>query len=317
MTDIWYDCDTGYDDMITLVLLAHQPDVRLLGVSAVVGNTTLANTLRNTLRVVDAFRIQAPVHAGATKPLAAEPCTIEGLLGEDGLGARGTGLPATDRRPEPQHAVPALIDCLRAHPGQVTIVATAPLTNIALAVRTAPDIVPKIRELVFMGGGVGRGNHTAAAEFNAYADPEAGQVLCDSGIPLRMFGLNLTNQTLIDASFEDAMRAAGGPVAEALAHHTDFYLRIRDKDKNVPMPLHDPNTAVYLAHPEFYTFRPARLDFETTGRLTRGETVCEFRVPRKAAPNAQIAITADSAAVTSYWTNEITSALTALRTAAA
>lgn len=312
MTDIWYDCDTGYDDMITLVLLAHDPGVRLLGISAVVGNTSLTNTVRNTLRVVDAFRIGAPMYAGAAQPLAARPCTIEGLLGSDGLGASGPGLPATDRRPDSQHAVPALIDCLRAHPGQVTIVATAPLTNLALAVRTAPDIVPKISEIVFMGGGVGRGNHTAAAEFNAFADPEAGQVLCDSGVPLRMFGLNLTNQTLIDASFEETMRSAGGRIGELLANHTDFYLRIRDKNKNAPMPLHDPNTAAYLAHPEFYTFRPARLDFETTGRLTRGETVCEFRVPKRAVPNAQIAVTADSDAVTSYWNEKISSALAAL-----
>jgi len=307
------DCDTGFDDLMALVAIANEPAITLVGVSTVVGNTSLANTTRNTLATVELFGITAPVYAGCASPMAQPPQTIESLLGADGLGTIDRRLPDPVRRTVgPRHGVQALIDCCRLTQRPITIMATGPLTNLAHALALAPDIATTIERVVVMGGSADSGNHTAAAEFNVYADPEAWRQVLRSGVPMEIFGLNLTRQVLITPADEDAIRAVGTPLAHTIADHLAFYLRIRTKDEPSPMPLHDPSVAAYLAHPEWFELKDAHVEVEVAGTVTRGATVCEFRVPRKAAPNAHVAVSAQGRAVVDHIVGRMVQALIAV-----
>jgi inosine-uridine nucleoside N-ribohydrolase len=307
---IWFDCDTGFDDLLALVVASRDPSLRLAGVSTVVGNTSLENTTANTLATVEAFGIDAPVYKGCAQPVAGPPRTIEGLLGEGGMGTTGRRLPpARRRKPEATHGVQALVEHLRALPEPGLVVATGPLTNVAQAINLVPEVATQIGRLVVMGGSAGPGNHTAAAEFNAFADPESWDVVLRAEVPLEMFGANVTHQVLIGPAEYDRIAAVGTPAAGAIADCLDAYLRIRERDKQGPMPLHDPCTTVYLSHPEWFDMRPARLEIELAGRITRGATVCEFRVPRKAEPNALVAMRAEGQKVVDHTVDQVVAAL--------
>jgi len=291
---LWLDCDTGFDDAVsTLVVVGAAHDYQIVGISTVCGNTTLDNTTANTLALVEEFGIDAPVYRGAAKPLAQEPQTIEDLLGGGAMGTIGQAFPAASKRAiEHDDAVVALTKALEA--GPLTILATGPLTNIAMVLMLRPDLAANIERLVFMGGSSTTGNHTAAAEFNTFADPESLDVVLRAGIrKVEMFGLNATRQVPIRTDEEDALRAGGTPKARLLADHVGYYLRMLDKVNPRPMALHDPTAAAYLAWPELFTMQPARVDVELHGTHTRGETVCEFRVPAKAEPNCDVAVTVE------------------------
>lgn len=289
MSRLWIDCDTGFDDLVAIGL-ACRSDYTLVGISTVVGNTTLDNTTRNTLAACELFGLDVPVYRGAARPLAQEPQTIEGLLGEGGMGTRGKKLPAPKREAEQKNAVCALIDALEE--GPLTILATGPLTNLAMVVNLRPDLLDNVESIVFMGGSATTGNHTAAAEFNTFADPEALSVLLSAGAPLTMFGLNLTRQVMIQLHHEDDMRKVSTETAEILADHIGFYLRLVEKENGKPMALHDPSAAAYLLWPELFEIADTHMEVELAGTHTRGETVCEMRVPHKAEPNAKLAVTA-------------------------
>lgn len=305
MYKIWLDTDPGFDDWLAMLLLSANLDVTWLGVSVVAGNAPLAATYENALRIKKHYHLDVPVYAGCDKPLAAKVETAQDILGASGMSTTGEALPGVDiaqleaeqqarqqRRPLP-HAVDALIEAIRANPGEITLMCIAPLTNIAVALQRDPDIAPMIKEIILMGGSADQGNHTAAAEFNIYADPEAADIVFNAGIPLRMFGLNLCRQLLVTNAEVQQVRALGTLRAKWLAGYFEAYLRIRSPDGSVPMPMYDPAVAIWLKRPELFSFEPARVDIELAGRLTRGMTVCEFRVPRRAQANAQVAMTVD------------------------
>ncbi|EJN01807.1 nucleoside hydrolase [Herbaspirillum sp. YR522] len=305
MYKIWLDTDPGFDDWLAMLLLSANLDVTWLGVSVVAGNAPLAATYENALRIKKHYHLDVPVYPGCDKPLAAKVETAQEILGASGMSTTGEALPGVDiaqleaeqlarqqRQPMP-HAVDALIEAIRANPGQVTLMCIAPLTNIAVALQRAPEIAPMIKEIILMGGSADQGNHTAAAEFNIYADPEAADIVFNAGIPLRMFGLNLCRQLLVTSAEVQQVRALGTLRAKWLAGYFEAYLRIRSADGSVPMPMYDPAVAIWLKRPELFSFEPARVDIELAGRLTRGMTVCEFRVPRRAQANAQVAMTVD------------------------
>jgi len=288
---LWLDCDTGFDDAIALLVIVGATDYDLIGISTVVGNTTLANTTANTLAVCEEFGIMAPIYVGAAKPLAQEPQTIEWLLGGAAMGTTGAPFPAAVRRQvEKQDAVSALIGALEA--GPLTILATGPLTNLAMVFNLRPDLAKQVERIVVMGGSSTTGNHTAAAEFNSFADPEAFDVVLRAGVLVEMFGLNVTRQVPIDTAAEDALRETGTEKGILLADHVGYYLRMLDKVNPRPMALHDPTAAAYLAWPELFELQDARVDVELHGTHTRGETVVELRVPDKAEPNTSLAVTA-------------------------
>lgn len=306
MRKVWMDCDTGFDDLLALLVIAGDPKIKLLGISTVVGNTTLDSTTANTLAAAEFLAVDAPVYRGAAKPLAQEPQTIEHLLGGAGMGTMGRRFPAPTRRAAAENAIQALLSALgEADPRSVTILATGPLTNLAIVLLLRPDLCSAIESVVMMGGSATSGNHTSAAEFNTFADPEAMDTVLRSGVELKMFGLNLTRQVLITPEHEQAVRDVGGERALTLADHIGFYLRMVDKVTPKPMALHDPSAAAYLRWPELFTLEPARIDVEMSRTVGRGATFCEFRVPRKATANALVATSAQGLEVMSRVLAEI------------
>jgi purine nucleosidase len=198
--------------------------------------------------------------------------------GESGLG--GAVLPDPARRPAAEHAADFLIRALSAAPGEITLVATGPLTNIAMAVRKEPRITGWAREFVIMGGSAGRGNVTPAAEFNIWADPEAAAMVFGAGWTVRMIGLDVTLRALATAQVRGRMGALGRLgetlLLPALAEYRE------DHDPAV----HDVCAVASVAAPGVFGYTPARVDVETTGRLTSGMTVTDFRASE---PNAAVA----------------------------
>ncbi|MCS5715830.1 nucleoside hydrolase [Herbiconiux sp. CPCC 205716] len=208
------DVDTGVDDALAVLFAVAHPDIDLIGITCVAGNTSLENVVANTLTVLDiAGAPELPVAAGSLRPLI-EPPRASHVHGTDGLGDQG--LPASTRVPDARHAVDLARDLLLASDHPVTIVALAPQTNLALLLRLHPEVVPKIERILFMGGSASGGNATAVAEFNVWHDPEAAAAVLDSGVPAFMYGLDVFNQVTID---EEAARAllASESASERLA----------------------------------------------------------------------------------------------------
>lgn len=294
MRKIWLDTDPGFDDWFAMAMLAADPGLHWVGTSVVAGNATLALTWRNARRIAAFHALEVPLFAGCDAPLVAPLVTGHEVLGDEGMRTNGDPLPAVkgeDERPA-LHGVDALIDAVLRAPGEITIVAIGPLTNIATALQREPKLAGSIAEIALMGGSADSGNMTAAAEYNIYADPEAAAVVFDSGVRLRMFGLNLCRQFCITAADVERVRSWPGEKARCFAGHLDAYLGIAAAQGRNAMPIFDASVAAWLRWPELFTFQPARVDVELVGRLTRGMTVCEFRQHR-AAPQVQVAMWVD------------------------
>ncbi len=198
------DCDPGHDDALAIAVAGVHTD--LLGITTVAGNVPLDLTTRNARAMVEVLGLDVPVHRGSRRPLVAEPRTAEFIHGASGLD--GPTLPTPTRDLASEDAVGFLVDTVRARPGEVWIVATGPLTNVALALRTAPDVAEKVAGIALMGGGVPFGNVTPSAEFNVLVDPEAADIVFRSGARIVMAGLNVTHQWMIGAPVVERLRAA-------------------------------------------------------------------------------------------------------------
>ncbi|HEX3982686.1 MAG TPA: nucleoside hydrolase, partial [Acidisoma sp.] len=210
------DCDPGVDDAVALLLAFAAPEaVKVEAITTVIGNVTLDKTTANALRIRDlAGRADIPIHAGCPRPIMAPIERKQSVHGDDGLG--DIGLPAPATTAERGHAVDTIIRILRENPGEITLCPVGPMTNIALALIKAPDIAPLIREIVFMGGSAFRpGNSTPAAEFNFMIDPHAAQIMLTAGVPLTMFGLDVTAQARITADWMTDLESASGKIGRA------------------------------------------------------------------------------------------------------
>ncbi|MBV1854699.1 nucleoside hydrolase [Catellatospora tritici] len=272
------DCDPGIDDMIALLVACAGPELDLVGVSTVGGNAGLARTTRNARAVLAlAGRADIPVAAGAARPLVRSSTGFGAHVhGEDGLG--GIDLPTPPGGPDPRHGAAFLADSIRAASRPVTLVAIGPLTNIALLYATFPDAAARLARLVVMGGSVGTGNITRAAEFNIWWDPEAAhRVLTDPGVevPTTQVTLDLTLRcTLPDAAV--ARLRAGGPVGARCADALDFYGRAyREQGSGDVTPVHDAIAVLAALRPELIRSRPARVLVDTTTGAERGATTVE------------------------------------------
>jgi purine nucleosidase len=213
--DVVIDCDPGIDDALALMLAAGSPELRLLGVTCVAGNRPVEQTARNACRVLDAAGcMSVPVHAGCARPIArVEPrCTL--VHGEDGLG--GVVLPS-QRQPEPLHATDFLArTLLQGAPRSLTLIAMGPLTNLAMVEIKHPGALRLARDIMVMGGAAfRRGNITAHAEFNFYADPVAAHVVLGSGAPLTLFGLDVTQQAAMSPAWIASLAALDSRCAQA------------------------------------------------------------------------------------------------------
>jgi purine nucleosidase len=287
---ILIDCDPGQDDALALLLALACPDqLEVLAVTAVAGNVPLALTARNARQIVElAGRPDVPVCAGSPRPLVRPLVTAEYVHGPTGLD--GADLPEPARPLAPGHAVDAIVDLLRTRPaGSVTLCPTGPLTNIALALIKAPDIAPRIREIVLMGGAIGLGNVTPAAEFNIYVDPHAARVVFEAGVPLVMCGLEVTHQALVTAERLDAIRDLDSRASRVAVGLLEFYNRYdQTREGRAGAPLHDPCVIAWLLRPELFTGRRCHVAIETEGEHTVGRTVVDWHGRLGRAPNALV-----------------------------
>lgn len=272
------DCDPGQDDALAILLALGSPEeMEVLAVTAVGGNVPLARTERNARQIVElAGRDDIPVHAGCPGPMVRELETAEYVHGETGLN--GVTLPEPRLRLAPAHAVDAIIDIVAREPeGSVTLVPTGPLTNVAVAMVKAPAIKARLRRIVLMGGAVGLGNVTPAAEFNIYADPHAASVVFRAGVPLTMLGLDVTHQALVTAERLERIGALGGRVAAACHGMLDFFNRFDVERYQAPGgPLHDPCTIAWLLRPDLFAGKDCHVAVETEGTHSLGRTVVDW-----------------------------------------
>ncbi|WP_176086362.1 nucleoside hydrolase [Martelella sp. HB161492] len=280
---VWIDTDMGFDDLAA-VLTVRAAGLAIDGVSLVFGNAPLAQVRANAAAAAQAFSFRFPVHVGADRAILGAVETAETILGKTGMPSTGAQLePAPEDFSGP--ALEALVGWLAAGAGPRRILALGPLTNIAILCLARPDLAPKIDELIWMGGGATMGNHTASAEFNALADPEAVAIVLAHGLPLKMADLDFCRKVTIGAEDVAAIRERSGANAALLGDLTEGFLdiaRARGRDR---MAFFDPAAAVALVRPDLVTMQTVRIDMELAGVHTRGRTVVENR-PHKAAPNA-------------------------------
>ncbi len=279
------DTDPGIDDAVAILLALASPALAVLGLVAVAGNLPLAATARNARSIVElAGRPELPVHAGCPLPLGRSRTDAEDAHGAGGLGDLVLPPPILPLRPE--HGVLYLIDTLRgAEPKSITLCALGPLTNIAMALVAAPDIASGIAELVVMGGAShGLGNATPAAEFNIYADPHAAALVFESGVPITMVPLDVTEGVRSTPERVAPIRALGTRCGAAVAE----LLGPRRSIARPPMAMHDPCVIVYLLAPELFQGREVNVAIETQSPLTMGLTLIDWRAISGRSPNARV-----------------------------
>ena len=284
---ILLDCDPGHDDAIGILLALGSDELELRGVTTVAGNQTLEKTTANAIRVLElAGRGEIPVAAGAGRPLVREPRVAADVHGETGLD--GPDLPPPQAEPSPQHAVDFLAERIQG----TTLVATGPLTNVALLLARHPEAKPE--RLVLMGGAIAEGNVTPAAEFNIWADPEAAQRVFSSGLDVTMVGLDVTHQALVNAEHARQLREAGRigeVVAELLEFYGGFHRATYGWDGS---PIHDAVAVAHVIDPTLLEVERLNVRIDTESELCRGRTVVDLWRRTGLEPTANVAVAIDA-----------------------
>jgi inosine-uridine nucleoside N-ribohydrolase len=290
-TRIILDCDPGHDDAIALLLALGSPEVELLGVTTVAGNQTLEKTTANAIRLLDHVgRDDIPVAAGAPRALVREGRVLPHVFGDTGLD--GPDLPPAARQPEPEHAIDWIAAKLADGAGPVTLVATGPLTNVALLLARYPGARPE--RIVLMGGAIGEGNETPAAEFNMWADPEAAARVFDSRINLTMVGLDVTHQALMTSAHAERL-ASSGRAGKLVADLYEFYSRFhREYYPWEGSPIHDACAIAQVIDSTLIETRHCGVRIDT-GYESRGRTNVDRWGQMGWEPNCHVGIGIDSA----------------------
>jgi purine nucleosidase len=292
------DCDPGHDDMVAILVAAAHPSIDLLAITTVAGNGTLERTTHNARAVCSLAGIgDVPIAAGAAGPLVGSLRTAAHVHGESGL--EGAELPDPDLPLAAEHAVDLTARLLREAAEPVTLVPTGPLTNVALLLRTHPELVERVREIVLMGGSTDVGNVEPLAEFNIHVDPEAADVVFSSGLPVTMCGLNVTHQALATEAVLDRLRGLDTLLADTVVLLLGFFRdRYRDLWGLPAPPVHDPVAVARVIDPELVRCEEAHVAVELHGTHTRGATVCDRFGVRGRTPNARVAMELDA---TGFW----------------
>jgi inosine-uridine nucleoside N-ribohydrolase len=288
-TKILLDCDPGHDDAIALLLALASPEVELLGVTTVAGNQTLDKTTANAIRVLElAGRGEVPVAAGADRPLVRDRHVAANVHGESGLD--GPDLPPAQGAPADAHAV----DFLAEHLAGATLVATGPLTNVALLLARYPEAKPE--RLVLMGGAIAEGNVTPAAEFNIWADPEAAARVFASGLDVTMVGLDVTHRALVTRAHAEQLRGAGR-IGRFVAELLDFYgVFHREVYRFDGSPVHDAVALAQVIRSDLLELERLNVRVDCESELCRGRTVVDVWRRTGLEPNANVAVGIDSQA---------------------
>jgi pyrimidine-specific ribonucleoside hydrolase len=287
------DCDPGHDDAIALLLALASPEIQLLGVTTVAGNQTLAKTTANAIRVLDHVgRSKVPVAAGAPRPLVRERHVAADVHGETGLD--GPDLPPPSREPDDAHAIDWIATALTASPEPVTLVPTGPLTNIALFLARYPELTSRIARIVLMGGAIGEGNVTPAAEFNIWADPEAAHRVFASELEVTMVGLDVTHQALMTPAHAERLAGggeAGQLVASLFAFYSQFHRRRYGWDG---APVHDAVALAYVIDDTLLDLTRCAVLVDTGGELSRGRTYVDLHKHTGWQANCEVAVGIES-----------------------
>lgn len=289
------DTDPGIDDALAIMLAAASPEVEILGMTAVAGNTGLEHTAPNTTALADLLGIDCPIGAGAAAPLWRRDTVPDSRVhGENGFG--GYELPASNREIEP--AIELLRRLVDESPDPVTLVPIGPLTNIALFMATYPDTARKVEHIVIMGGGTNDhvGNATPVAEFNIYFDPDAAARVFDFGVPITMVGLNVTHKALVGRRDLTPLFESGGPVADMVSSILGGYGEhaYSGQEGDDAAAQHDSLALAAVFRPDLLTTQHRYVDVENVGRLTAGMTVVDFRGRTGREPNCHVAVDVDA-----------------------
>ncbi len=291
-TPIILDCDPGHDDAMAMILAAYNPAINLLGITIVSGNGIINKVTENALRVCALAKINVPVAQGAGASLLGAVEAASDIHGETALD--GAPLPAPTFALESCHGVDLIAKLVQEHPEKVTLVATGPLTNIALFLKMYPQLQDRIEAIVFMGGSASRGNRTPYAEFNIWMDPEACDVVLKSGLPLTMIGLDVTHQALITKEIFARLDGLNTDLAKTLSGLMRFFAQTYNDVFEMPdPPLHDPIAVAVLIDSTITKNRFANVEVELTGTYTRGATVVDIYGRTDGKANVNVALDLD------------------------
>ncbi|AYM08433.1 nucleoside hydrolase [Agrobacterium tumefaciens] len=289
---VWIDTDMGFDD-IAAIMVVQSAGLAIDGISLVFGNSTLQAVCLNAAGAVAAFGWSMPIHQGREMPVLGALETAQSILGDSGIPTVGQSLP--DAPALPKSDAFAALCCWLEGAGEKRILALGPLTNIAALCLARPDLAARISDLTWMGGGVTSGNHTASAEFNAFADPEALAIVLSHGLPLLMVDLDACRKVTASPADVLPIRNAGGKNAGLIADLLEGFIGIATRRGRPAMALYDPVAAVGFTS-EFLGWRQARIDVELYASLTRGRTVVETRAEKAKGFNAHFAETVNAEA---------------------
>ena len=289
------DTDPGTDDALAIFLALNSPELKVEALTPVAGNVPLELTLPNALRLLEiSGRTEIPVAAGAPRPLSRHLITATYAHGENGLG--GIEFPVPKIKPVAESAVQMIRRLIHASPGEISIIAIGPLTNIAMAFQEDPELPRLIPNLTIMGGSLSGGNVSPAAEFNIYVDPEAARVVFRSGVPLTMVGLDVTRRAMLreehirrlEGSAKKEGRAAGQIARVSMT-------RVRQTSAAGGPAMHDSLALATFIDPSVVTLKDLMVEVETAGEFTAGETVAYRKSPvRRSAPMANDLTSRDS-----------------------
>lgn len=293
MKRIILDCDPGHDDMMAIMLACASEEIDLLGITTVAGNQAGKKTIVNALKTLTLIeRYDIPVARGSDRPLIRQLTVAPEIHGVSGLD--GADLPEPAVTPVNMHAVDFILKTLSESEEPITLVPTGPLTNIALTLIKDLSVKERIERIVLMGGAVFDSNVTPAAEFNIYVDPEAANIVFESGIPITMVGLDVTNRSLFTFEDIEEMSSWNGPVSRVVAPLMKFFASAnREIFGFQGAPLHDALAVSWLLQPEVLTTRNLHVSVETQGNLSRGRTIVDVYGVTGEKPNADVAMEVD------------------------
>jgi inosine-uridine nucleoside N-ribohydrolase len=301
------DCDPGHDDAIAILLAAHHSEIDLLAITTVAGNQSVEKTTHNALKVCSLADIRTvPIAMGMDRPLLRPAKHAPDIHGASGMD--GPHIPEPTIELAPQHAVDLLIELLMNSDGEITLIPTGPLTNIAAAIRQQPAIIPKIKAISLMGGAIGLGNVTPAAEFNIHTDPEAAAIVFGCGRPITMVPLEVTHQALATSEVIGRLHAAQRPVATFAADLLVFFADTYHRVFGFPAPpVHDPCAVAAVVDPTIIQAHMMHVAIETRGEYTSGRTVCDVYGKLGKEPNARVGYALE---VERFWEMVINTILT-------
>lgn len=283
------DTDPGIDDFFALIMAANSEHLDILGITAVAGNQIMDKIAANALGIAELLKIEVPVAKGADRPLLAPQITASVIHGESGLG--NFKLPEPKRPFDERYAWDMIYDIASENPGEVTIIAIGPMTNIAIALMKYPELSRLIARVISMGGSTGWGNRGAYGEFNYYVDPLAAQLVFKSGIPVDMVGLNVTMQTGMSQEEFDELGRTKCKHIDELTHLWEFYRNIyvdNDLGFNI-VAMHDSLAVAYAIDPSVLEMREAYVQVDMSEGPCRGRSVIDWR----GEPNSKVATKVD------------------------